>query len=448
MSSHSDDLTSTPGPPGEYQRRFLGAATYSRRSFIGATALLGLTACVGGNSSSAPGSAIGASSGGATALPPKDIAATLNIWGYSQAETSSWIPRTIAAMKNEYPNVKIEYTYVPSANIVQKVLGASAAGQSPDAIGPYNPSDGAKLAQAGLIASLNPYWDAFPDKDQFLDSVVWKYNEQVISVQGYVNTSALYYNKTILAKAGLSAPPATVDELTAQLAKIKTAGYQGLAIGAGKAWSSEWFFFSWCLSAGLNYGSWDKDKLTALLQRFRDWITAGYIPQDAVTWIGDTEPWNKFTAGDYAFSHAGNWRLSTAKALSFDWGVAPIPAGAGGSHSIVGGEGFSIGSKANNPALVWRFFEQGLLTKSTEQTIFRALGSLPARKDGLQGVPEANNPNVKAFAEVVANMGARPSSPLISDYLVVVGDVFNAVCSGQTSPSAGAEQIIAQCSKL
>ncbi|MEV0290332.1 extracellular solute-binding protein [Kribbella sp. NPDC050820] len=446
MSPYSDDATSAPGRSEQGQRWSVGAARYSRRSFIGATALLGLTACVGGNPGSASSSStVGTTSGDAPALPPKDTAATLNIWGYEPADTSGWIPRTIAALKAEYPNVKIEYTYVPPDSFVQKALGASATGQKPDGFW-YNASDGANLAQAGLLAGLNPYWDAFPDKGQFPDSVVWKYNEQVISVQGYITTTALFYNKTILAKAGLSAPPGTVDEFTAQLEKIKAAGYQGFAMSADKG-RSEFDFFPWCLGEGLNYGSWDKDKLTALLQRFRDWITAGYIPQDAVTW-SRADAWSKFAGGNFAFGQNGNWKLTEAKALSFDWGAAPIPAGSAGSHSIGGGGGFSIGSQASNPALAWRFFEQGLLTKSTEQTIFRAKGRLPARKDGISGLPEAKDPNLKAFVEVVANLGARPGSPLISEYLVVVSNVFSAVCSGQATPLAGAEQIIAQCSKL
>lgn len=413
----------------------------ARRSVLGLALGAALSGCVGGRGSGGSGST--APSAVAQTLPPKDTQATVTIWSYVEAKTSPWVGRAINALKAEFPNVKLTYTFVPYANMAAKLLGTAVSGGGPDGIF-YNPSDAAKISQAGVLADMTSLFDAFPDKAQIPKSVVWRDQDKVISVQGYVNTTALYYNKTILDSLGLK-PPTTVDELGDQLGKVKAAGKSGLTMCATPTAESEFQIFCWMLGDGLNYDSWDKPKLDALFGRFDQWIKSGYIPRDVTSWTqGDA--WNKFGGGQYAFTQNGNWLLGDAKKIKFDWGVVPIPAGSAGSHSIGGGEGFSLGAKTTNAALTWRFFELALLTADAEKKRLQEAGSIPVRADAAQDPIIKEDPNLATFAQVVADLGTRPSTPKISDYLVETGKIWNALAGGQISPSEASDRLIANTS--
>lgn len=420
-----------------------GLVSIGRRGLLGAALGVSLTACVGGKGS-------GNSSGGAPAavpqaLPPADTNATVSVWSYVEAKTAPWVARAQKALKAEFPNVTIKYTYVPYANMAAKLLGTAVSGGGPDGIF-YNPSDAAKISQSGVLADMTTFFDAYAGKSQFPDSIVWRYQDKVISLQGYVNTTALFYNKTILDSLGLQ-PPKTIDELDEQLGKVNAAGKGGLTMCAQPTAESEFQIFCWMLGEGLNYGKWDKAILDTLFGRFDKWIKAGYIPRDISSWTqGDA--FNKFSGGQYAFSQNGNWNLTTAKQLKFEWGVVPIPAASAGSHSIGGGEGFSIGAKTANGALTWRFFELALLTTEAEKAILKDSGSIPVRTDAAQDPAIQQDPNLATFGQVVADMGARPSTPLISDYLVATGKIWNSLAGGQISPSQASDRLIAQTSKV
>lgn len=419
----------------------IGRTKLARRSVLGLALGAALSGCVGGKGSG--DSASSAPKAVAQSLPPKDTTATVTIWSYADTADNPWVERTIKNLKAEYPNVTLQYTFVPYANMAAKLLGTAVGGGGPDGIF-YNPSDAAKISQAGVLADMTPFFEAFPDKGQIPDSVVWRFQEKIISIQGYVNTTALYYNKTILDSLGLQ-PPTTVDELDEQLAKVKADGKRGLTMCAAPTAESEFQIFCWMLGEGLNYDAWDKPKLDKLFGRFNRWIKEGYVPRDVSSW-SQGDAFNKFSGGSYAFTQNGNWLLGDAKKLKFDWGVVPIPAGSAGSHSIGGGEGFSLGAKTENAALTWRFFELGLLTAEAEKKILEENGSIPVRADAAQDPIIQSDPALSTYAQVVADLGTRPSTPEISDYLVETGKVWNALAGGQISPSEASDRLIAKVS--
>lgn len=405
-----------------------------------------LTACVGtgGSGTKSSGSGAGSSGSAAVGAPPANTAATINIWSYIDPKDSPWIGRTISHFKTEYPNVKVKWTYIPYANLTAKILGTAAAGGTPDGIF-YNPADSAQLDESGLLADMAPYWNSFADRSAFPSSVVWTSNGKLLSLQGYVNTTALYYNKTLLDQLKLK-PPTTVAELGQDLQAVHAAGHGGLTLCAAPTAESEFQFFPWLLGNGQNYGKWNASAVGQTFAQFDDWVKAGYIPRDVAGWT-QADAWTKFGTGDYAFSQNGNWNLSTAKTtLKFQWGVVPIPAGTAGSHSVGGGEGFSISAKTKNAALTWQFFQEGLLTKSAELGILKDSGSIPSRSDLASDPAIASDPNLTVFAQVVRAQGVRPNTPKMGQYLVDMGKIWNAVVGGQTSPQQAAQQVVQQLS--
>ncbi|MEA5116463.1 MAG: extracellular solute-binding protein, partial [Propionicimonas sp.] len=184
---------------------------WRRRSLVAVlagTLSLALTACVGqGNSVQSPS----ADSGSAAGLPSADVSTTITLWTYQTLPNGKWWDDAIARFNQQYPNVKVETTNIPYAEMTSKLLGSGISKSIPDGV-LYNPADSDKLLEAGIIQDFTPLWNDFADKGQFPESVVWKVDDKVLSVQGYLNTTAIWYNKTILDKAGVTKVPTTIDE--------------------------------------------------------------------------------------------------------------------------------------------------------------------------------------------------------------------------------------------
>jgi multiple sugar transport system substrate-binding protein len=395
-----------------------------------AAVVASLTACTSTGTPTAEGFS--------TEAPAKDTTATINVWGYVSEDTP-WIQESIDAFNKNYPDATVVYTYYPFDQIAAKLLGTAVAGGGPDGL-IYNPSDAAKLAESGVIGDMAPFWNEFADADKFPDSVVWKNADAVVSVQGYVNTTALFYNKDILDQLGID-PPTTVEELGDDLKLATDAGFGGMTMCANPTAESEFQIFPWLVSDGQNYGSYDAAGVSKVFGRFADWIDAGYIPRDIVGWTqGDAM--DKFSGGNYAFVQGGNWTLSGDKAFTFNWGVAPLPAGSAGSFSVGGGEGISIGANSKEAALTWEYFKSSLLDKDFELSLLQEQGNIPVRADAANAPAISSDPNLKVFAQVVADMKNRPSTAKMSDYLLAMGKVWNAVASGLTSPDDAAQQVV------
>jgi multiple sugar transport system substrate-binding protein len=378
------------------------------------------------------------STGFSTEEPAQDIEATLDVWGYVSEDTP-WIQESIAKFEEKYPNATLVYTYYPYDQIAAKLLGTAVAGGGPDGL-IYNPSDAAKLAEAGVIGDIAPFWDNFADADQFPESVVWKNGDAVVSVQGYVNTTALFYNKDILDQLGID-PPTTVEELGDDLKLATEAGYGGMTMCANPTAESEFQIFPWLVSDGQNYGGFTVDGVSNVFGELVSWIDAGYIPRDIVGWTqGDAM--DKFGGGSYAFVQAGNWTLSGDKEFPFNWGVVPLPAGSAGSFSVGGGEGLSIGANSKNAALTWEYFKGSLLDRDFELSLLQSQGNIPVRSDAADSPEISADPNLKVFAEVVSTMKNRPSTAKMSDYLLAMGKVWNSVASGLITPDEAGQQVV------
>lgn len=382
-----------------------------------------------------------------TALPPSDTSATLRIWHYHGDPPPPWWPIGVARFQEEFPNVAVESTPVPYANMTAKLLGSGISGDMPDGFH-YNPADAEKLYAAGVLKPMTPYWSAYEDKDQFPSSVVWKSGEEVLSVQGYINTTAIWYNKTILDEAGVEVPT-TMEEFSDALAAVDEAGYDGFLLSAQPHGSGEFDFLPWLYAYGQNYGAWDREVVKDVLDMFGGWIDAGYIPRD-ITNNNENDNGNIFAIGNYAFAQNGNWNLNKARDADypFEWGIANFPAGPAGAHGIGGGEGFSIGGKTEHAALVFRLFEVMLLTKDSQLGILKDTGSLPVRADAATDPFILDDPALSTYATVVAQLGARPPTPKVSDLLNELGRIWNAFVGGSIDSSQAADLFVENLSDL
>jgi multiple sugar transport system substrate-binding protein len=400
-----------------------------RLSAIAAANLLLLSGC--GTSSGVSGSA---------------KVSEITVWHYTiDPVQAKVITDAAAAFEKLHPGIKVKSVYVPYDQLPSKLIVAAAARQGPDVV-LFNNGDSSTLAAAGTLQPLDKYWAAYKDKAQFPASTHHFYNNKLYAVQGIVDLVALWYNKDLMTKLGISAPPTTIDELNADMAKAKAAGDHGITITGLPNDQSEWQAYPWLTHAGFSYGHPTAASLESAFGTVQGWVNNGYLSKEVVTW-DQTLPFQQFETGNVLFAENGDWQAGTAKATAkFAYGVAPLPLGTQGKLYL-GGTGHGIGAFSKAPDLAWAYIEDGTLSKSGEVSALQDIGSIPARADMVKDPSVTSSPISQAFATLIGPNGADyPSSAIppksVAGVQLLLGQTWSAVLGGQLTPKAAADKVM------
>ena len=180
------------------------------------------------------------------------------------------------------------------------------------------------------------------------------YKDKRCALPFLADTYGLYYNKKLLAKAGISEPPKTVDELAADAKKLTTRNndgsldvvgfdplmgfYENAPVHNGPMWGAKWMDGD--KSALAEDPAWED--FARWTKKLGDWY--GY--DKLVKWqagAGDEfSASNAFERGKLAMMLDGEYRIGFIKAEhpELDFGTAPLPV----SKPDLYGSGFVIGT--------------------------------------------------------------------------------------------------------
>ncbi|MCX4637643.1 extracellular solute-binding protein [Streptomyces platensis] len=237
--------------------------------------------------------------------------------------------------------VSIKRQIVP--DLRTKVLQLANSRALPDLILLDNP-DLQQLAATGALVDLGA---AGVKTDGLYPNIVaaGKYRGKTYGVAPGVNQLALYYNTSMLAKAGVK-PPATWDELRIAARKLtqddKVHGI-GFAVPATEEGSFQ--FESFFFSAGASLKKLDSPEAVSALTLLKDLVSSGSAPKDVLSW-NQMNVGEQFTNGSLAMMINGPWEIPLLrKAGMKDFGIVPVPAPAGRTSSgALGGEVWAAGS--------------------------------------------------------------------------------------------------------
>ena len=175
---------------------------------------LAISACGGSTSSSSSG---GSSSGPA---PYDGKPVTITFWNPFTQRQLAVMNSVIADFHKQYPNITVKSRGgVTDDNIVAAIRGGSppdlTMSQAAENLGEY--------CGTGAWINLTPYIQRDHVNLGELPTAVsnyTQYNGDRCAVPDLADTYGLYYNKDLLAKAGITSPPKTFTELTADAKKL------------------------------------------------------------------------------------------------------------------------------------------------------------------------------------------------------------------------------------
>lgn len=372
---------------------------------------------------------------------------TLTFWGSygnggNSAQQDALKSSLIPAFERANPNIKVNYVDIPYNDLLQKLTTGAAGGQLPDLVRSdinWVP----QLASQGVLVPLSKKMSGF----QKLAGATYpgvlatnKWNGAYYGLPLDTNTRVLISNSAALSKAGLTQPPSTFAELQSMEQKLKGTGVAVFADSGLGAWD----VFPWIWSGGGEVtnknltkasGYLDGPKSVAAVQMLVDFYKDGEIPNLIVGNQGATSTQDGLPKANYATILDGPWMQAiwSAQYSSFKPVYSPMPAGDGGSISVVGGEDVVLTSTSQHQAAAEKFIE---FTQSKEFQIAMAKTGQMTVVPGYADAQAALGPYLKVFSDQLKTAEPRLAIPQAAKVDTILSDALTPAFEGKTTVKA------------
>jgi multiple sugar transport system substrate-binding protein len=289
---------------------------------------------------------------------------TITFWHtYSVEEAKFLVTRVIPAFEALHPNIKVKEVTIPYDVYREKLLTAIAAGEVPD-VARVDIIWVPELAKMGVLSALDLLMPDFGDyKDRMfpgpLATNFWAGHYYGLPLN--TNTRVLVWNKEMYDAAGIKGPPQTIEEFRAVCKAIKALGPDKYGFVDGGTYG--WAVLPWIWSFGGDITDPNMTRATGYLngpdtvaayEFLRELFAEGHISPMIVgeAVIGAFEG---YAQNVYANLFEGPWVGPIMKSMfpQKELHLALVPAGKGGSVSVVGGENIVLfeGSRNKEAAL-------------------------------------------------------------------------------------------------
>lgn len=333
-------------------------------------------------------------------------------------ERSETLKSIVSTFEATNPGTKVEIISLPWGEAFQKFATMVSAGEIPDVM--EMPDTWLSLyANNGLVESLEPYlkdWDQTADlSDRALELGRDVKDTAYMLPYGFY-LRAMFYNKKLLAEAGISEPPKTMDQFAEAAKKIsKLPGKYGYCLRGGPGGLNGWVMFGASM-AGTNAfftedgtSTFDSEGWVKGLTWLIDLYKNGYAPKDSVNW-GFNEIVAGFYSGTCAFlDQDPDALIAIAEHMKQDdYGVMTMPKGPDGkTFPTIGYAGWSMMSASANKDLAWKLIAT-LQGKEGNIVWNKRTGALPALKSAAND-PFYASPQFKGWFEELADKDAVPT---------------------------------------
>ena len=389
----------------------------------GITGLAGLALVLAGCS--------GASSG-SQSVPTGAAKGNVVLWHFFTDREANAVQSVVDDFEASHPDIKVT---VKSGQDDTKATQAIAAGQGPDLDLSYSTDITGKFCSSGAFRDLSGYIARDKVDLNQLPQTVKDYTEyqgKRCAMPLLSDTYGLYYNKTLLAKAGYTTPPKTMSQLLEMAKKLTVFNPDGSIKVAGFVPTMGFYENApahFAPSYGAKWLTSDGKSAIGSDPNWQKWLT---WEKQLTDWYG-VDKLTKFTAGagqefsadnDFetqriAMQMDGEYRTAFIEAEhpSLQFGTAPFPVDDaqpdlyGGGY--VTGNIIGIGKGAKNPNAAWELLKY--LTTDTGAMVKLANGikNVPTTLPALHSPQLSADPAYKTFLDIFGNAhsSTTPASP-------------------------------------
>lgn len=336
--------------------------------------------------SSAP--SVGTSATPASPEPSADVTGTVTFWngyGADGDEIKTFTGTVLPAFNKLYPNVTVNHQEIPYDDLRQKLVTGLAGGTLPDVLRAdivWVPEFADQDALLALDTEMSDFAEIsatmFPGP---LSTNKWKDHYYGLPLD--TNTRILFFNPKVLGDAGITTAPKTVEEFEAAMAQVK-AKLGAETFGYAEGGTGGWNVLPWIWSFGGGVTNDDLSAATgtlngagtvAAVSKLKEWLDKGYISPSILG--GGVATSDQFGKDQTATILEGPWMPSIFKnqfpSLAFEY--ATVPAGPGGSSSVVGGENIVVFKQTQNKEAALAFTR--FMVSEEAQMAMGKVGQMP-----------------------------------------------------------------------
>jgi multiple sugar transport system substrate-binding protein len=403
--------------------------------------------------SAGPASSAGAtgSAGAATQAPAISPAASLSgsltVWAMGNEGVKLKV--LADAFMALHPGVTVNVTPVDWGQAVAKLQTAIAGKQTPD-VSQMGTDMMGQFAATGALEAVPANFDPATYFQSAWDTNI--VNGTVYGVPWYVETRLLYYRTDVAQKAGITAAPATWDELMTMAKAMQATGGAKWGISLGTKNWQEYLPFLWSAGGAVmnDQGAYVLNSaeavkaLTYYQSFFTDKLSPTTVPEGF-----DITP--AFVSGTHPMFFSGPWHLGLLKeaggaGFETKWTTALMPKDASAT-SFIGGSNLVVYKNSPNKDLAWAFV-QYLSEPATQLAWYAAVTDLPAVQSAWTDASLTGDPNVVKFGEQLKTTMAQPATATWSELGTALNATLEKMNTGAMTPQAAADEMQAEAEKI
>jgi multiple sugar transport system substrate-binding protein len=345
-------------------------------------------------------------------------------WSASTHELKEF-KRLVAEYDAKHPEVKVK---VVGDIVDAKIIAAIRSGKVPDVVSTFTSSNVGTFCPTGAWIDLKPHLEKDNiDMASFTKTPLYytQYKGTRCALPLLADTFGLYYNKDLFKKAGITEPPKTMSELTADAKKLTQLNSDGSLKVVGFDPASG--FYDGAPNKVLRFGSLFGGKYTdgqghSILSKDPAWAKELTWQKNLVDWYGydklvrfqaglgdEFSASNAFERGKLAMNEDGEWRVAFIKNEhpELNYGTAPMPVD--DAHPELYGSGHVNGTIIGIPKGVKHEDEAWELVKYlTTDTHFlaefsNAIRNVPTTLESAKSSEIDPDPHFAPFLKIISN---------------------------------------------
>jgi raffinose/stachyose/melibiose transport system substrate-binding protein len=393
----------------------------------------------------------------------------VTLWSWSPVQTTT--AGMVAAIEKAHPDIEVRATIQPHTPYFTALKAAAASGTLPDIIGlppgAFTQEYRAQLTNLGPVATQ--VWGTDWEKN-FAPALLTqarlgnpKGDQAFYMLPQEAEVLNIWYNRAAFEKAKIAAPPTTMDELVADAAKLRGAGFIPFYQGGGTDTFNAWVYMQIAaqtdlpslLAAQTGAAVWTKPGMVAAAKAWERLFKDKVVQDGALSALQYPTGANLFAAGRVGMISLGSWWLQQT-ALSDNpalktmsgYGKFLFPAvTAGGKVSPpLGGidVGWGITKTADSSpqvAAAARVVLKELISGVGEQVALDQLNDLPAFR-GLKPAQTLDPHLQEIYSSYITELETTQphaiGNPVVFDALA---SNLQAIAAGQKTPEAAMEAV-------
>jgi raffinose/stachyose/melibiose transport system substrate-binding protein len=340
-----------------------------------------------------------ASSGSNNASSSQPTTVTLTWWHNATADPglSAW-QKVADDYHAAHPNVTFKITPIQNEQFTTKIPAALESNDPPDIYQQWGGGSEATQLQSGKLMDITSSVSSWIG-DLGPAAKNWQVNGKWYGVPYDYHIVGFWYRTDLFTKAGITSPPKTMEDLNADVVKLKAAGITPISIGSKDRWPDafywEYFVLRECpqntIASSISGKSFSDACFTKAGDDMKAFLAtnpfqSGFLGTPAQQGAGSSA--GMVANGKAAMELQGDWEMAVMPSLTSDkdlaskvgWFPFPSVTGGGGDSnaSLGGGDGFSCTSNATSACPDFLHY---MTTTAVQNDLIRALAvTLPSNQ--------------------------------------------------------------------